>query len=136
MKGAKLTERDDHSNGLSIFGPVHILGSKVGAIWIRLSSAGQRNLDGFSGGSDHVHVKALHWNCVARLHLRMFRLAIDPWIRLLQERIGLRNALHISAVVDELSNRNAAGEHSHAAEVIEMPVSGDQVIDLLKSRIF
>ena len=66
----------------------------------------------------------------------MFCLRIKLRIRLLQEVIGSGARLHVRAVVDELADRNARRQFGHPAEVIAMPVSRDQMVDLREPCIF
>ena len=43
--------------------------------------------------------------------------------------------LDVRAVIDELADRNCGGQLGHAAEMIAVPMRGDQMIDLLQSGV-
>jgi hypothetical protein len=44
--------------------------------------------------------------------------------------------LDIGAVIDEIPDRDARGELRHAAKVIAVPVSGNQVVDPYEPCVF
>ena len=65
----------------------------------------------------------------------MFGLRHNYRICLFQEVVRQLARLNIRAVIDEFSNRNLRSEFGQSSKVIAMPMSDDQMIDLLKSRI-
>src|SRR5205814_4198327 len=64
------------------------------------------------------------------LPICVFALGEKLRIDLCQEFLGGGLRLHGRTVVDEMLNRDALGQFRHAAEVIAVPMRGDQVIDL------
>src|SRR5262245_50113175 len=72
---------------------------------------------------------------VTRFHDGVFGVAIQRRIDLREELIRLFIGLRVRSMIDELTDGNPAGQFGHAAEVIEVPVSGDQVVDLREAGI-
>jgi hypothetical protein len=65
----------------------------------------------------------------------VFRFRVQRRIDVLQKLCGCRLRLNRRPVVDEMPNRNPAGELRHRAEVVTVPMRRDQVIDARHSRV-
>ena len=72
---------------------------------------------------------------VADLGDRVLGVGVERRIDLREEFVDRRSGLNVRAVVDEFADRDAIGEFGHAAEMIAMPVRGDEVIDLGQAGI-
>ena len=72
---------------------------------------------------------------IAGLGDRVLRLAVERGIGLGEEFVDGRSGLNVRPVVDEFPDRNAIGEFRHAAEMIAVPVRGDEMIDLGQAGI-
>jgi hypothetical protein len=76
-------------------------------------------------------IHASQRNLVARLGDCVLGLAVKFGIHGVQKRVGHRVALlNVWAVVDVIHDRDVRGEFGHAAEMVAVPVRGDQVVDL------
>ena len=136
MHHAELAESDVAGDRLSILRFVDLLGFERCAIRVRLSRSRQRGLEDLARGSHNAHIQARDRNLVAGFYDRVLGLAVKPRIDLLDKIIGCLSRLNVRTVVNELANRNAAREFFHASEVIAVPVSRDEVIDLFDTGIF
>src|SRR5213594_2914000 len=135
MEHAEVAVRDDDSDRLPVFSLVHALRVRTRAIRIHLSGSRQRRFDRLACGRDNSHIDFVERNRVTPIDDCMLRAAVELWIRLRQERVGFRIGSNVRAMVDELANRNAVCQSSHPTEVIQMPMSRDQMIDPLDTGI-
>ena len=62
-------------------------------------------------------------------------LPVQRRITLANERVARGRGFDEAAVIDEVSDRNLRGDRLHRAEVIAVPVRGDQVIDVRDENI-
>jgi hypothetical protein len=60
----------------------------------------------------------------------------ELWIRFLKKFVSGGTGLDVGAVVDEIPDRDARGELRHAAKMIAVPVSGNQVVDPCEPCVF
>src|SRR5258707_632786 len=61
--------------------------------------------------------------------------AVKGRIGLGEEFVESRDRLNVRPVVDVVADRNALGDFRHSAEMITVPVRGDQMIDLSKAGV-
>jgi hypothetical protein len=81
-------------------------------------------------GRDDAPVEALDREGVARLGDRVLRGLDQVGIDLLEEFGGRGLRLYGPAVVDVVLDRDALVDFGHAAEMISVPMRGDQMVDL------
>jgi hypothetical protein len=102
---------------------------------IRPAGAGQCRLDRLTSGSYDEYIQAGDGNFHARFCYCVIRLGVELWIRLLQEFICCGGGLNVRAMVDERPDPHTRGELRHAAKMIAVPVSRNQVVDLGESCV-
>src|SRR5438874_9419421 len=133
MNRAESSVRHVDSHGLRILRVV-VSRFEVCAIRICSAGAGERRLDGLTGGGDGAHIETRDRYLVSRLCDSVFPLGVKLRIHLLKKVICRGARLNVGTVIDELADRDLGSELGEAAEVIAMPMRRDQMIDLLEFR--
>jgi hypothetical protein len=129
MDRAELSERHIHADRHRVLCIV-LSGTEARTIWIRPAGSGQCRSDRLTSGSHNEDIQAGDGNLHAGSCYGVRCFAVELWIDLLQKFIGSGTGLNVRAMVDEIADLDTRGELRHAAKVIAVPMSRDQVVDL------
>jgi hypothetical protein len=135
VRDPELAERDDAADRLCVLSLVHFLWLEARAIRIGLAATGQWRLQRRASRGDDAPIEAGDRDLVAGLRDGVLRLFVERRIHLLQEIIRGGRRLDVGAVIDEIADRHPRCQLGHSAEVVAMPVGGDQVIDLREAGV-
>ena len=95
---------------------------------IRLSASRQRFLQGLAAGGDDAELETGNGHAVAGLYDGVLRLAVQLGVCRLKA-LDLLAHLDVRTVIDVVSNRHPLRQLRHAANVIDVVVRGDEIVD-------
>ena len=131
-------ECDDAANRVAVFRIARrVLGLKGCARGVRCSCARRtfdRRLDRLHRRDDDQPVDAGEWNLVARLQHGVLRVRMKLRVRLLKSRHLFAIGLGRHAVVVEVFDRNRGRQCRHIADVIDVVMRRNQMVDLRQPR--
>ncbi len=128
----ELAERHDAADRLAVLRIVRVLARlELVAVRIRLAAAGERRRDRLPRRRHDPPVEARDRYLVPRLEDGMRRLAVQLRVRLLEPR-DLLALFDARPVIEEMRDRDPLRQFLHAADVIDVVVREQQVIDLLE----
>ena len=135
MQRGEFAESDVAADRLRIFAGVRPLGLEARAVGIRKSAPGQIGLEDVAARRDDRPFQSVDRNPVAWIEDRPGCVGYESRIHIGEERHGVWLALYRRTGVVIRPDRDIRGQFGHAAEVIAMPVRGNEVVDLRQTGI-